>query len=103
MSVVFFLHYHDDMDIQIPYFDKVVLFGSILAGLIFILKINYRWQAIAVARKAKTKFSISMSGIRNLAVYELIYVAPSINDVIIVVFICRERIVFVIGWLWLCN
>lgn len=67
-----FVLYHDDMDIEIPFIKEIFIGITILLGVLFVIKTNYRWQALLVAKKAKLFFLMSKGGMKKAVVYELI-------------------------------
>jgi len=63
--------YHDDMDVHIPFIDIIFIVLSIILGLLLFLKVNLRWQALALSFKSEG-YKIGKIGFKNTIVYEAI-------------------------------
>lgn len=70
-SVLSLFTYHDDMDVKIPYIDTVFIILAVILALLLFLKVNLRWQALALSLKYDG-YTVSRHGFKNAIVYELI-------------------------------
>jgi len=75
ISFISFVIYHDDMDVEIPYIGEVYIIIALFLVLLFFVKVNYRWQAVAIAKKAKVYFVMSRVGMKKAITYEGLNIA----------------------------
>ncbi len=70
ISILGFVNYHDDMDLEIPYLNYIMMGSAGVLSLFLFLKANYRWQALFIGKKAKKFYLISKTGLRKSIAFE---------------------------------
>jgi hypothetical protein len=69
-GVLLFFIYHDEMDIQIPYIQEIMLGMAGVFIFLLLLKSNVRWQALFMGLRAKG-FNLSLNGFKKIILSEL--------------------------------
>ncbi|CAG5076924.1 hypothetical protein [Parvicella tangerina] len=68
-SALAFFHYHDDMDIKIPYLSQMFIGAAVLLGMVLLIKLTSRWPAVLMALKTEG-YKLSLKGFRKVIIYE---------------------------------
>lgn len=69
-SVLAFIDFHDELDWQIPYLDKVMMFVSGVLTVLLVLKATPRLQSLFLTSKVQRYYPISTKGKAKSRVYE---------------------------------
>lgn len=97
-GVLLFFIYHDEMDIQVPYIQEIIMGIAGVFVFLLLLKSNVRWQALFMGLKTQG-FNLSLDGFKKIILFEL-FSTSYFFVFALVVFIYFPSLTY-LGWVYL--